>query len=108
MRDCCYGSDQADRQRQLDVPIPALIAIDEVLQKERNVALLQIAAPPQLLGDIGGNVLRAFLGSIEPDQVNWIFILTGQRVDNDASSSAARSSASRQTRPIRPRSSVTR
>jgi hypothetical protein len=42
----------------LDVVITAFVAVDELLQEERNVRLLQVAAPPQLLGDIGGYVLR--------------------------------------------------
>ena len=61
----------------------AFVAIDEVLQEERNVTLLQVAAPAQLLGDVGGNVLRPFFGGIEADHANRVFILAGQQVEND-------------------------
>jgi len=45
-------SDQTHRQRQLNVAIAAFIPVGEVLQEERHVPHLQIAAPPQLLRDI--------------------------------------------------------
>jgi hypothetical protein len=35
-----HGSHQAHRQRELNVPISAFVAINEILQEERNVALL--------------------------------------------------------------------
>jgi hypothetical protein len=47
-----HGSDQAHRQWKLDVAMSTLVAIDEVLQEERNVAHLQIAAPADLLRDV--------------------------------------------------------
>jgi hypothetical protein len=51
------SSNQTDRQRQLDIVIPTLVAVDKILQKERNVPLLQVAATPQLVGDVGGDIL---------------------------------------------------
>src|SRR3982074_2938008 len=76
-------SDQADRQRQLNVAVPALVAIDEILQEERNVALLQIAAPAQLLGDVGGNVLRPVLRGVKGNHADRAFILALEQVEND-------------------------
>jgi hypothetical protein len=64
--------------------IPTLVAVDEILQKERNVALQHIAAPTQLLGDIGGYVLRPVLGGIEGNHADRAFILTGQKVGDDS------------------------
>ena len=46
------GSVEPDRQRQLDVAVAAFVAVDEILKEERNVALLQIAALAQFLGDV--------------------------------------------------------
>ena len=88
--------------------IAAFVAIDEILQEERNVALLQIATPAQLLGDIAGNVLRPFFGGVEGDDADRAFILALEQVENDRLEFAALSSASRQTGPSRPRSSITR
>jgi hypothetical protein len=66
----------------LDIAIAAFVAIDEILQEERNIALLQIAALAQIVGDIGGNVLRPFRGG-EGDDADRVFILAGQQVEND-------------------------
>jgi hypothetical protein len=66
-------SDQADRQRHLNVAVPALVAIDEMPEEERNVAaLLQIAALPQQLSDVGGNVLRPLLGGVESNHADLL------------------------------------
>lgn len=45
--------------------------------------MLQIAAAVQFVGDIGGNVLRPFLGGFEADHANRVFVLAGQKVEND-------------------------
>ena len=68
-------SDQADPQWQLDVMITAFVTVDEVLQEERNVTLLRVAASPQLLGDIGLYVLRPVFGGVEGDDADRVFIL---------------------------------
>src|SRR5882762_674141 len=72
-----------NRQWQLDVVIPAFIAVDEVLQEERNVTLLQVAALPQHLGDIGGYVLRPVFGGVEGDDADRVLILPLQQVEDD-------------------------
>jgi hypothetical protein len=54
----------------LNVAKPALIAVDEILRAERNIHLPQIAAPTQLVGYIGRNVLRPFLDGVEADDAN--------------------------------------
>jgi hypothetical protein len=41
-------SDQTHRQRQLNVSVPPLMTTGEVLEEERDVPHLQIAAPPYL------------------------------------------------------------
>jgi hypothetical protein len=86
---------RADRQRQLDVAKPALIAIHEILQEECNIKLLPIATLAQLIGDIGANVLRPVLGGVEGNHPDRALILTGQKVENNGLSTAALSSVSR-------------
>ena len=73
-------SDQAHGQRQLYVAVAAFVAVDEVLEEERNVAHLQIAAPAQLMGDICGDVLRPALGGVEGDDADRVVVLAGQQV----------------------------
>jgi hypothetical protein len=89
---------------KLNIAVPAQVAIDEILREERNVALLQIAPPAQLMGDVGGNVLRPVLGGVKDNHAHRAFISTGKRSRMTTSNSAA----SRQTRASRLRPSITR
>ena len=47
---------QAHRQRQLNVVVSAFVLLDEILQIDRDVAQLQIAAPAQLVGNVARDV----------------------------------------------------
>jgi hypothetical protein len=47
------GDGLTPAQRQLNVAAPAVVAIYEILQEEWNIALLQIAAPAQFVGNVG-------------------------------------------------------
>ena len=58
--------DQADRQRQLDVAVAAFMAVDEILQVERNVTLLQIAAPAQFKRNVGRDVFHQRSAVLKP------------------------------------------
>jgi hypothetical protein len=50
--DHALNSKQEHRKRQLDIVIPAFVLLNKLFQIERHVALLQIAAAAQLLGNI--------------------------------------------------------
>lgn len=75
-----HRSDQADRQRQLDVAVPTFMTVDEILKEERNIALLQIAGSPQLLRHVGGYIFRPALGGIEADNANRVLVLPAQEI----------------------------
>jgi hypothetical protein len=68
------------RQRQLDIAVTAFVTIGEIQQEERNIALLQIAAPPELMGNIDGDVFRPVFGGVEGDDADRAVILTGQQI----------------------------
>jgi hypothetical protein len=58
-------SHKAHRERELNVVITAFVAIDEILQEERNITHLKIAAGAQFARDVGGNIFRPMLGRVE-------------------------------------------
>src|SRR6476469_8495467 len=77
------GSRQADRRRQLDLAVAALVAVDEILKEERDVALLEVAAPPQLLRQIGGDVLGPAFNGVKTNDPNRVLVLAGQKINDD-------------------------
>jgi hypothetical protein len=65
-------------------PIDSIVSIDEVLQRCRHVAQLQIAAPAQLDRDVGGNIARPALDGIEGENAYRVFVLALEQVhDHD-------------------------
>jgi hypothetical protein len=78
-----HVSDQADRQRQLNVVVTALVSVDEILQADRDVAHLKIAAVAQFMGNVGRDVLRPSFGGVEADDADRVLVLTGQKIGDD-------------------------
>jgi hypothetical protein len=78
-----HPSHQAHGQRELNVVVPAPIPVREILKIEGDIAHLQIAAPPKLMGDVDGYVLRPMFGGIESDDANWLAVLPCQKILND-------------------------
>jgi len=74
-----HRSDQAHRQRQLDVAIAALVAVYEICRKN-GMSRLQITAPTQFVCDVHGNVLRAAFGGVEGDDTDRVAVLAGEEV----------------------------
>jgi hypothetical protein len=62
-----HDSHQAHWRRQLDIAVPAVVSIDEILQEKRHIAALQIATHPQFLGVVRRYVLRPSLNGVEGD-----------------------------------------
>jgi hypothetical protein len=89
-------ADQAHREWQLDVAKAAFVTIDEVLQEERNVAPLQIAAPTQLLCDIRETSDDQCSAVLKYTTRMGLLYWPASRSRMTASSSVALSSASRQ------------
>jgi hypothetical protein len=87
--------------------VPAFVSIDEILHEKRYIAGLQIATPTQFLDDVRRYVLRPSLNGVEGDDPARAFVLAGEQVLDDGIRSAVSVPASRQTRPLRPRSSST-
>jgi hypothetical protein len=75
-----HGLDQAHRQRHLDVAIAAFVTINEVVQEERNIAQLKVAALPQLMGNITRRVSRPAFRDVEGNDAQRVRILAGQKV----------------------------
>lgn len=73
-----HALDHADWQRQLDVVVAALIAIDEILQEERHVAPLLVATPAQFPCDVDENVLRPFFCGVKGHDSDRAFELPVQ------------------------------
>jgi hypothetical protein len=71
--------------------ISSLVPLDEIFQIKRDVPLLQITAPPKLMGDIAGDILRPFFSSVEADDPDRVVIY--------CPSSISMMTASRSTRP---------
>ncbi len=61
--------------------ISALIAIDKVLQAERYISQLQIAAASQF--HVRRYILRPFLGGIECNNPDWIAVLAFEQIEDD-------------------------
>jgi hypothetical protein len=61
----------------------AFVLVNEVLQEERNVAHLQIAALAQFSGDIDRNILRPALGGIEGNDASGVFAQPGEQVSDN-------------------------
>jgi hypothetical protein len=78
-----HPSPQAHGQRELNVVVPTLITVREILKIEGDIPHLQIAAPPKLMGDVDGYVLRPTFGGIESDDADWIAVLPGEEILND-------------------------
>jgi hypothetical protein len=78
------GTRNPHRERQLDIAVPAFVAIGEILQEERDISRLQIAAPAQLVGDVFRDVLRPALGSVKGDHADRVFVLPGQQISDDS------------------------
>jgi hypothetical protein len=74
---------QPHRQRQLNVAVAAFVAVDKILQEKRNVALLQVAAAPQLVGDLDGNIAAPACVDIENDNPDRTGILAGEQIHDD-------------------------
>src|SRR4051812_38793231 len=60
----------------------ALMAIDKALEEGGHIAQLQIASPAELVGDVAGNILRPFLGGVEADYADRVFVLALEEVDD--------------------------
>ena len=60
--------------------IPALVVVDEVLQPERNIAHLLIAAVAKFVRYVGGNVLRPLLGGAEGNDPDGVLVLAREQI----------------------------
>jgi len=74
--------------------IPAFVPLNELFQKERHVALLQVAAAAQLMGNIALDILLPLLGGVETDHADRVLVLPFQHIMT-ASSSVRSTSVSR-------------
>jgi len=56
------------------------MAVDKILQEERNIPHLLIAASPDFVSDVGRDVLGPPLGGIETDDSDRALVLAAQEV----------------------------
>jgi hypothetical protein len=60
-----------------------LIPLNEILNGRWHISQLEIAAPPQLAGDILRNIFGPALGRIEGDDADRATVLAGEEILNN-------------------------
>jgi hypothetical protein len=63
--------------------VSAFVLIDEVLQKERDVTALQVAALAQFLGNVARDVFGPLFRGIEADDADGVLILPFEHIHDD-------------------------
>src|ERR1700722_12456006 len=66
-----------------DSRVPAFVSAHKVVQEERHIAHLKIAALTQLVGHVSGYILRPLLSGVEGNDADRAFILTFEQTDDD-------------------------
>jgi hypothetical protein len=74
-----YALDQAKRQ----LPVLGFVAREKALEAGRDLAHLEPAPTAQLLGDVGGNILRPALSGVEADDADGVRILAVEQALDD-------------------------
>jgi hypothetical protein len=59
------------------------MAFDKFLKRRRQVAIQQVAAPADLVGNVLGDVARPSLERIKTEHADWFRILPVDQVQND-------------------------
>src|SRR5260370_38745674 len=63
--------------------VSALVPLDELFQRGRQIARLVRTALAQRLGEVFGNIPRPALGSIETNDANGVAVLAVQQIRDD-------------------------
>jgi hypothetical protein len=104
---CRRRSHQAQRQRQL--PIAASMPFHKIMSPGRHVTHLHSTAPAQLSKATSSDPSRDQPSAgLKQKNADRVFVLAVQQIRHDVSKLVASKSASRHTRPSRPKSSTTR
>jgi hypothetical protein len=69
-------------QPQRQLPVEAVVSLDELVNVVWHVAHLQVASAAQLLGNVGRDILRPAFEDVEGDDAGRVFVLTREKVED--------------------------